>query len=111
MSKSYLNPRVYDLYYDEPPGYLRRVTKEKIIINVDGGWQGQGEHTITIKDVAEYYAYEANNLLSGCRTLGTITGDWRPVDRIAKECLEIFKCVNIEGIRRESRKLGLVPKF
>lgn len=111
MRERYLNPKVYDLYYDEPPGYLRKVTKEKIIIRVDDSWQGQNEHTITIKDVAEYYAYEAGNLLSGCRTLGSITGDWRNIDAIAKECLEIFKHVNLEGMRRESRKLGLVPKF
>ena len=111
MKARYLNPKVYSLYYDGPPEYLRRVTREKVVIGVDGGWQGQGEHTITIKGVAEYYAYWANNIVSGCRQLGTITGDWRPVDRIAKECLEIFKCVNLEGMRRESRKLGLVPKF
>ena len=33
------------------------------------------------------------------------------VKEMAKECLEIFKLVNLEGMRRESRKLGLVPKF
>jgi len=69
------------------------------------------EHIVPIGDVAEYYAYEAGNLLSGCRKLGSITGDWRNIDALAKECLEIFKCVNLEGMRRASRRLGLVPKF
>lgn len=111
MKTRYLNPKVYDLYYDGPPEYLRHVTREKVTVKVDGGWQGVDEHIVTIADVARYYAYEANNIVSGCRKLGAIVGDWRPVDRIAKECLEIFKCVNLEGMRRESRKLGLVPKF
>jgi len=111
MKARYLNPKVYDLYYDGPPEYLRRVTREKVIIKVDGGWQGVDEHTVTIVDVARYYAHEAGNLLSGCRKLGAIVGDWRPVDRLAEECLAIFKCVNLEEMRRASRKLGLVPKF
>jgi len=111
MKARYLNPKVYDLYYDGPPEYLRRVTREKVIIKVDGGWEGVDEHIVTMADVAEYYAHEAGNIVSGCRTLGKITGDWRNIDALAKECLEIFKCVNLKGIRRESRKLGLVPKF
>lgn len=111
MKARYLNPKVYDLYYDGPPEYLRRVTREKVIIKVDGGWEGVDEHIVTMADVAEYYAYEAGNIVSGCRKLGAIIGDWRPIDRMAKECLEIFKCINLEGMRRESRKLGLVPKF
>jgi len=111
MKARYLNPKVYGLYYDGPPEYLRRVTREKIIIKVNGGWEGVDEHIVTMTDVAGYYAYEAGNIVSGCRKLGAIVGDWRPIDRMAKECLEIFKRVNLEGMRRESRRLGLVPKF
>ena len=111
MKARYLNPKVYDLYYDGPPEYLRRATGEKVIIRVDGGWQGVDEHIVTIADVARYYAHEAGNLLSGCRKLGRIVGDWRNIDALAKECLEIFKRVNLEGMRRASRRLGLVPKF
>jgi len=111
MKARHLNPKVYDLYYDGPPEYLRRVTREKVVIKVDGGWEGVGEHIVTIADVAKYYAHEAGNLLSGCRKLGAIVGDWRNIDALAKECLEIFKRVNLEGMRRASRKLGLVPKF
>ena len=111
MKARYLNPKVYGLYYDGPPEYLRRVTREKVIIRVDGGWEGVDEHIVTMADVAEYYAYEAGNLLSGCRKLGAIVGDWRNIDALAKECLEIFKRVNLEGMRRASWRLGLVPKF
>ena len=101
MKTRYLNPKVYDLYYDDPPSYLWRVIREKVIILVDGGLQ-----TVTIGNVAEYYAYEAGNILSGCRKLGAIVGDWRPVDRMAKECLEIFKRINLEGMRRAGRGWG-----
>ena len=111
MKARYLNPKVYDLYYDGPPEYLRRATREKVIIRVDGSWQGVDEHIVTIADVARYYAHEAGNLLSGCRKLGRIVGDWRNIDALAKECLDIFKRVNLEGMRRASRRLGLVPKF
>jgi len=101
--------KLLDLYYGEIPGYIVDATREKVIIRTDG-WNG-GEHKITIEDVVEYYAYEAGNLLSGCRTIGGITGDWRNIDALAKECLEIFKLLNIERLRSISRKYGLIPKF
>jgi hypothetical protein len=66
---------------------------------------------IRITDVAVYFAYEAPNFTSGCRTLAGITGDWRYIDIIAHDCLEYFKSVNVKGMRREGRRLGLTPKF
>lgn len=108
--KRYINPKVYGLY-QELPGYLRKVTKEKIVVRAGSEWEGFKDHTVTLKDVARYYATEANNLLSGCRQLGTITGDWRNIDYLAKECLQIFKHINREALRRESKKWGLIPKF
>lgn len=56
-------------------------------------------HKITIKDVLHYYAYQANNLSSGCRKLGDIVGDWRYIDRIARNLLEIFKIANLNKVR------------
>ena len=109
--QGYINPKVYDLYWDgEVPGYLRKVTKTEIVMGVDT-WRGAEEYTFTIEDIAEYYAHEANNIISGCRTLGDLTSDWRPVDNIARECLEIFKHINVEKMKRAARKLGLEPKF
>jgi len=66
---------------------------------------------IRISDVAEYFSTQARNMTSGCRTIAGITGDWRPIDNIAQNCLSYFRQVNVEGIRREARKLGLTPKF
>lgn len=65
---------------------------------------------IRIRDVAAYFRYQARSM-SGCRTLAGITGDWRPIDNIAQEILSYFQDVNIEGMRREARHLGLEPKF
>ena len=103
--KKYINPKVYDLYYNLPD-YFRKITKEKIVVRADGR-----DHTITIKDVVEYYTTQAGNFLSGCRQLGSIIGDWRPIDYLAKECLEIFKYLNKEKLRRVSREWGLIPNF
>jgi hypothetical protein len=36
-------------------------------------------------------------IYSGCRTLAGITGDWSPIDQLARECLAWFKFVNRMG--------------
>ena len=66
---------------------------------------------ITLTDVAEFYATQANNITSGIRTLAGLQGDWRPISQLAELALNWFKTVNIEGMRRAARKVGLVPKF
>lgn len=108
--KRYINPKIHNLYY-EVPGYFRKITREKIIIRGGSEWEGYRDYTITIGDVVKYYATQANNLLSGCRQLGLIIGDWRNIDQLAKECLDIFKHLNRKKLRRESKKWGLIPKF
>ena len=65
---------------------------------------------VRIEDVIRYFAKESCSL-SGCRTLAGITGDWRPIDNLAQEILSYFRDVNVEALRRESRKAGLIPKF
>ena len=65
---------------------------------------------IRVGDVATYYRTQANSM-SGCREIAGIVGDWRPIDHIARACLDYFKEVNPEGMRRAARKVGLVPKF
>lgn len=87
----------------------------KMFVDVRVGETSWGEPErlvrIRIADVAKYFRYEAQNITSGCRTLAGIVGDWRPIDHIAQDCLSYFRQVNIEGMRREARKLGLIPKF
>ncbi len=107
----YINPKVYDLYWDgEVPEYFKRISKKYIVVLVNdyGGFE---EHRITIEDVVKYYATQATNITSGCRTISTVRGDWRNIDYLAKECLEIFKCLNMETLRRISKRWGLIPKF
>lgn len=103
------NPSVDEV--SELPDAILSVTQEKIILRCDEGWRGVNVHAITLEDVAEYYATQANNLSSGCRTLGSIVGDWRPINYLANMCLETFKVVNLPGLRMVSQKWGLIPKF
>lgn len=105
-----LTEKLLEFYCDEIPPYIERAGKSFIVIKVSD-WQGNQDLRIKIVDVAEYYANQANNIVSGCRKLAGYIGDWRPVDCLAKEALEWFKFVNAEELRRESRKHGIEPKF
>ena len=104
-----INP-LEEFYGFEVPGYVKKAGKSYIDIVVDN-FLGTEKLHITIQDVVRYYATQANNIVSGCRSLSGHTGDWRQIDNLAKECLEYFKYVNVETLRREGRKAGLEPKF
>ena len=95
---------------EENPGF-ERVGKTFVDVRLAEDWQYPARvKRIRLADVARYFAHEAGSM-SGCRTLAGIVGDWRPIDNIAQEVLTYFKLANIKGLRRESRKLGLEPKF
>lgn len=66
---------------------------------------------VTPDNLADFYQSQANNLLSGCRTLAGLTGDWRPISELAQACLDWFKTVNVVAMRRAARRVGLVPRF
>ncbi len=66
---------------------------------------------ITPANLAEFYATQAGDLLSGMRTLAGFAGDWRPISTLAELALSGFKRVNVEGMRRAARRVGLVPRF
>jgi len=87
------------------PAWVQRAGKTFITIRVDSG-----NHKITIDNVAHYYRNEVHSM-SGCRSLGSIVGDWRPIDGLANFCLEYFKQTNIKQLRLVGRKHGLEPKF
>jgi hypothetical protein len=103
--------KLNEFYNGEVPDYVRGAGKNFIVINAGSEWEGFKQHRITPKDVIAYYATQAPNISSGCRTLAGITGDWRPIDNLAKECLEWFKFVNADALRREGLKVGLEAKF
>ncbi len=91
--------------------FVRRAGKTFLVLHC-GDVFGQGRAIrITPDDVAEFYARQAGNLLSGCRTLAGLTGDWRPVSELAQAALGWFKHVNVTGMRRAARRFGLVPRF
>jgi hypothetical protein len=97
--------KIENLYWEHLiPEYLH-ITNGVVKINVDGK-----QHSIKAVDVAKYYAYQANSM-SGIRKIGSIVGDWRPIDEIASEMLAIFKILSPDRLRREAKKLGLTPKF
>lgn len=95
-----------ELYQGKIPDYILDITKNHVKIRVSD-WRGEQDLKVTIKDVVAYYVYWADNITSGCRTLAGYTGDWRPIHRLAKECLEWFKVLDIETLRREARKYDL----
>lgn len=95
----------------EPPDWVLDAGKSFITVQVGDDLFGSRTVKVQLEDVARYYATQAANLLSGCRTLAGIIGDWRPIDELANICLGWFKQVNVEGIRRVGRKLGLEPTF
>ncbi len=99
-----------EFYQEELPEYILDAGKSFIKIRVSD-WQGDQDLIVTVEDVIEYYRYEAGNIISGCRVLAGYAGDWRAVDKLAKECLGWFKLLNIEELRQEGRKYGLIPKF
>jgi hypothetical protein len=97
-------------YDDENQGF-ERWGKTFVDVRLAEDWQYPARvKRIRISDVARYFGHEARSM-SGYRTLAGIGGDWRPIDYIAQDCLSYFKHVNIAGMRREARNLGLEPKF
>jgi hypothetical protein len=65
---------------------------------------------VSAQDLIYYYAHDARNITSGCRQLGSMVGDWRPIDNIAKQVLEIYKVLKRDILVRECKKYGMSPK-
>lgn len=109
--KEELLEQIEELYDYDTPQYLRILSKNRIQIKA-GQWEGSPTHWITItpKNVVLYYYFEAGNITSGIRTLSTFSSDWRMVDNMAKECLEIFKIINNKALENEGNKFGMVLK-
>jgi len=107
-TKNHLD-KLEEFYGWDIPDYILEAGKRFIKIRVSD-WRGEQDLRITLKDVVDYYYHWARNITSGCRVIAGYAGDWRPVDRLVKECLEWFKFINIEALRREGRKYGLTLK-
>ena len=91
-----------EFYQGDVPDYVLEAGKSFIKIRVSD-WRGEQDLKITPKDVVEYYCNWAGNITSGCRVIAGYAGDWRPIDRLVKECLEWFLFVNIEALKISER--------
>ena len=91
--------------------FVRKANKTSLVVRCQNVFEEEIDLTISLDDVAEYYATQARNLSSGCRTLAGLTGDWRYVDQLASMALEWFKQVNVVGMRAAGRRHGIEPRF
>lgn len=107
-----IKEKLAEFYDFQVPEYVKGAGKTYLILNFGHERDGSIKpRKITLKDVVRYYATQADNIVSGCRTIANFTSDWRYINSIAKECLEWFKFVNIDRLRKEARRLGLEPRF
>ncbi len=100
-TKNHLD-KLEEFYQGNAPEYILEASKSYIKIRVSD-WRGEQDLRITLKDVVEYYCKWADNITSGCRVITGYAGDWRPIDRLVKECLEWFLFVNIEALKISER--------
>ena len=83
---------IENFYGGDIPLYITGYGEDYIEIQYEGILTGAKAVKITLKDICDYFAFEAYNLVSGCRGLGSdIVGDWRMVDNIAQEIHQLFK--------------------
>jgi hypothetical protein len=91
--------------------YVQEAGKTHLVVSAADCFGEPQTIRITLDNLAEFFSTQACNLSSGCRTLAGLTGDWRPISELANLCLDWFKHVNAEGMRRAGRKVGLTPRF
>lgn len=100
-----------EIAQDQLGQFILKAYKSKLVVRCQNVFEDEINLTITPADVAEYYATQARNLSSGCRTLAGLAGDWRYVDQLASMALNWFKEVNVQGMRTAGRRHGLTAKF
>lgn len=105
-TKSNVYDKLEEFYNGDVPAYISSAGKTFITIKTSD-WSGEKSVHVTIKDVIKYYRVDARNISSGMRTLAGYSGDWRPIDNLARECLEWFKFINREELAKEGRKYGM----
>ncbi len=91
--------------------FVERAGKSFLVVRTANVFGEPVSLKITLADVAEFYRTQANNLSSGVRVLAGLAGDWRGISSLADIALDWFNSVNVEGMRRAARKVGLEPKF
>ncbi len=95
--------QIEKLYDYEIPDYIEIISPNKIKIKTDQSFlRGTNDnwHIVLFTDIVRYYTYEVHSM-SGLRTLGTISGDWRNIDELAEQCIEIFKLINPKEFKED----------
>ena len=59
------------------------MSKRNFVVNVDGE-----ETSFTREDVRDYFSHGQG--MSGMRSFGSVSGDWRMIDRIACDASDFF---------------------
>jgi len=95
-----------DFFNGDPPAWVEGAGCGFLRLKVSD-WQSSKSLTVKVDDVVRYYAGDAHNISSGCRSLAGHTGDWRQIDELAKICLEWFKLVNPSGLEESAKSHGL----
>jgi hypothetical protein len=80
------NNAINEMFCNNPPQWLEVIDEDTIKVRVDGEWE-----TISKEDVNTYF--DTNHGMSGYRYLGSIGGDWRPIDELAETCFLIFETI------------------
>jgi len=79
------------LFDNQLPEYFEIINENKIkITTVD--WSGSSKHVVTFKDTIDYLSKRHG--FSGMRFLGSVSGDWRQIDDLASQCIQIFEILN-----------------
>ena len=105
-----IDEQLQEFYSSEIPAYILNAGKSFITIKTSTVLNEPIKLKITIKDVIAYYRDWARNFSNGMREIAGHAGDWRCIDDLAKECLEWFKLVNIDTLRKEGEKYEMELK-
>ena len=84
-----------DAYEYDYPQWLTIVNTRRVKVN---------GKPVTADDVLKYFSHYHNSWQSSFRSIGPISGDWRPIDELAHELLGIFKITCKPYLRNRARK-------
>jgi hypothetical protein len=96
-----LNVKDYLLAEIINQGFIVKAGKSYLKIQVDG-WQG-GVYKITLKDVEEYFDTWWG-FMDTVRKIGSLYGDWRPINELAEMCLLYFWLIGAKLSKRMKKK-------
>lgn len=91
--------------------FIELASTRRLVVRCQNVFDEEVSLPISLDDVARYFAEEARNMSSGCRTLAGLHGDWRYIDGLARLALYWFKRVNVTGMRAAGRRHGIHPRF